>query len=131
MSWLLVGLGGALGALLRLAVWTGFDQFRLKFPFGTMTVNVTGSFAIGVLTAYLMTRPNDNLRNFVAFGILGGYTTFSSFSVETLRLAREGRAFHAVAYVAGSVFLSLAAVGAGLAAGRSIWIPGPPVGGPS
>ncbi|HET7923777.1 MAG TPA: fluoride efflux transporter CrcB [Rhodanobacteraceae bacterium] len=120
MTVLWVALGGALGSVARYAFsgiavrWLGAD-----FPYGTLFVNVTGSFAIGLLAALVASdgRPlvGADARAFLLVGVLGGFTTFSSFSLETLNLARSGALGLAVLNVAGSVVLCLAAVSLGFA----------------
>jgi len=100
-----VALGGALGATLR---WLA--GLAVTFPLGTLAVNVAGSLAIGLIWAGLAARWHP----FVITGVLGGFTTFSAFSLDTLRLVEAGRMTAALGYVAGSVILSLAACAAGL-----------------
>lgn len=120
MTVLWVALGGALGSVARYAVsgiavrWLG-----AAFPYGTLFVNVMGSFAIGLLAALVAADGRPSLgadaRAFLLVGVLGGFTTFSSFSLETLNLARSGALAPALLNVAGSVVLCLAAVSLGLA----------------
>jgi fluoride exporter len=125
MSWqgaVLVVLGGAIGSLLRwAAIFMTIQRLGFGFPWGTLAVNVVGSFAIGVVAAWAVggafgvTPP---VRLFLATGVLGGFTTFSSFSLETLNLIREGAVPQAFIYVAGSVLLGLAAASAGMVVAR-------------
>lgn len=111
----LIALGGALGAVGRFFL-SGVvaNQFGATFPWGTLIVNVTGSFAIGFFAT--LTAPEGrvfaggNTRQFFMTGVLGGYTTFSSFSIQTLNLAREGEWFRAGANTVGSVVACLLAV---------------------
>ena len=120
MTVLWVALGGALGSVARYAIsgvavrWLGAG-----FPYGTLFVNVTGSFTIGLLAALVAADGRPSLsadaRAFLLVGVLGGFTTFSSFSLETLNLARSGALGPAVLNVAGSVALCLAAVSLGFA----------------
>ena len=122
--YLYVALGGALGSVGR--YWTGLMAARLcgeSFPWGTLLINVVGSFVIGFFAAF--TRPDGKLpastdvRTFVIVGICGGYTTFSSFSLQTLALLRGGSAPQAAANVGLSMTLCLVAVCLGdLLAGR-------------
>ena len=104
-----VALGGALGAALR-----HLSVLALPAPWGTLAVNVAGSFAIGLLAM----RLSPALAPFLITGVLGGFTTFSAFSLDALRLAEGGRLGSALLYVGGSVALSLVACGLGLWIGR-------------
>lgn len=116
-----VALGGAIGAMGRYL--TGVAALRLAgtgFPWGTMIVNVSGSLAMGLLVSMLAHYGGQRLAPFLMTGILGGFTTFSAFSLDAVTLWERGPVGPALAYVAGSVVLSLAAVGAGLWIGRSI-----------
>ncbi len=116
--------GGALGSLLRylLSVWF-VERWGDTFPWGTFFVNVVGSFGIGLFASL---TPGDGLLSvsptakvFVMMGIFGGFTTFSSFSLQTLLLAREGAWIAAGGYVVASVVLCLAAVWLGDLAGSA------------
>lgn len=118
MSYLLVALGGAIGATLRYAV---ASVFSATFPFATMTVNVIGSLAMGLLVGILArTLPpmQEEIRLFTAVGVLGGFTTFSAFSLDAVTLFERGDSAGAAVYVLGSVVLSIAALFAGLALTR-------------
>jgi CrcB protein len=109
--------GGAIGAGIRFLVNRAFaHQGILDFPWATLTINVTGSFLMGVLIEVLALRLNasNELRTFLATGILGGYTTFSAFSLEFATLYERGEIGAALGYVLASVVLSLFAVFAGL-----------------
>lgn len=122
MIWTLsqVALGGAIGASLRfLAVLAAARAFGAGFPFGTFAVNVAGSFAMGALFVILAAR-GSTLQPFVLTGILGGFTTFSAFSLDAVRLYEGGHAAQAAIYVAASVTLSLAALILGAAIARSL-----------
>ena len=111
-SFLLVAAGGALGAALRhLAV------MAVGAPWGVLAINVAGSFAIGALHA---AAPSRTLALFLMTGVLGGFTTFSAFSLDTLRLIEAGRALTAAVYVAGSVALSILACAGGMALVRRV-----------
>jgi fluoride exporter len=117
---LLVAVGGALGGLARHGVAAAVDR-RLggTFPFGTLAVNASGAAAIGVLAGLLLAdgRPGaPSLWMGLVVGVLGSYTTVSSFSLQTLALARTGRARRAALNVAGSVALCLGAAALGHAA---------------
>jgi CrcB protein len=119
----LVAIGGAIGSLLRHLV--NVAAMRLvgaSFPWGTMVINIAGSFAMGVFIEVLARRFNasNELRLFVATGILGGFTTFSAFSLDFAVLWERGAAGQAFAYAAGSVVISLLALFAGLWFVRSL-----------
>jgi CrcB protein len=113
--YLLVALGGALGSVARFAL-SGFvaNHFGTTFPWGTFIINVTGSFIIGFYAT--LTAPDGrvfasgNSRQFFMTGLCGGYTTFSSFSLQTLNLARDGEWLQAGANTVGSVVACLVAV---------------------
>ena len=109
-----------LGALARWAVGGGLPHSPGTWPWATFLVNVTGCLFIGVLLAVLLARfPRSPwLRPFLAVGVLGGYTTYSTFAVEAVRLAEGGRPGLAAGYVLASVIGGVAAVVAGLLAGR-------------
>lgn len=117
MAFLWVALGGAIGAVGRYSVvqWA-VTRWGSTFPWGTLAVNVTGSLAIGILAALLSSRQTDPMvRLLLITGVLGGYTTFSAFSLETLTLIYEQRSLVALAYAAGSVLLGTVAAGIGYA----------------
>jgi CrcB protein len=114
---LLVAVGGAFGSVCRYLVGVGAGRLLgPDFPFGTMIVNIGGSFIMGVFIELLALRFNgsEHLRLFVAVGILGGFTTLSSFSLDTIVLFERGAIVATAVYVAGSIVLSLAALVAGL-----------------
>ena len=120
MTYLWVAFGGALGSVARYAVSMGAARWLgAGFPWGTLIVNAAGSFAIGLLAALVTAdgRPalGNDARAFVMIGILGGFTTFSSFSLETLNLARAGALGAAAANVGLSLVLCLAGVWLGFA----------------
>ncbi|WP_371153146.1 fluoride efflux transporter CrcB [Jannaschia sp. 2305UL9-9] len=114
---LTVALGGALGASLR--AWIGLMLVRDGFPVAVLTVNVLGSFAMGVLFVVLSRHGLPQWQPFLMTGVLGGFTTFSAFSLETLMLVERGAWGQAGAYVGLSVGLSVAALAAGLWIARS------------
>lgn len=120
---LAIGLGGALGAVSRhfMAGWIS----RLTghgFPWGIMIVNILGSFLMGLLITYLSHHfdTTPELRAFIAVGVLGGFTTFSTFSLETALLIERGQLAEAAGYVTGSVVLAIGGLFAGLWLGRII-----------
>lgn len=118
MLYLLIALGGALGSVARF--WLGnliAEQVHSGFPWGTLVVNITGSFAIGFFAT--LTLPDgrwpahNHTRHFFMTGLCGGYTTFSAFSLQTLQLAREGAWLRVSSYTAASVLACVAAAAAG------------------
>jgi CrcB protein len=120
---LLVALGGAIGSVARYL--TGILSSRLfgpNFPWGTLAVNILGSFAIGLLIELIARRLNASadMRLFLVTGLMGGFTTFSSFSLDFASLFERGDLGLAGAYLIGSVVISLLAVFAGLAFGRAL-----------
>jgi CrcB protein len=110
-EFLLVGAGGFIGASLRFAVSLAMQRWTGTFPWATLSINVTGCFLIGLLMPVVEQKPLA--WALVVPGILGGYTTFSSFGYETWRLAEGGRGVLGALYVAASVGLGLAAVWGG------------------
>ena len=111
---LFVALGGALGSVARyLAVQLVIRFQPQPFPLGTMAVNIIGSFLIGVLMARFAAADSESSRLFLVTGILGGFTTFSAFSWDTLALIQRGSWGQAALYVVGSVVLSFVAVALG------------------
>lgn len=110
-----VAIGGAIGAVLRY-----LTTLSVPFPFGTMTVNVLGSFVMGLLLVVLVDKGLDRWQSLLMTGILGGFTTFSAFSLDALRLYESGQAVNALAYVLGTVILSLAAITAAALLARGI-----------
>ena len=116
-----VALGGAVGAALRYL--TGIAMFRLTgpqdFPLAIITVNVIGSFLMGVFVVAAARNGLTHLSPLVMTGLLGGFTTFSAFSLETMTLIERGQTGQAALYVALSVGLSVGALALGLWAARS------------
>ena len=112
-----VACGGALGAMGRHLIsgqvmrWAGGG-----FPWGTLTVNVAGSFLLGLLVEYLAQRwsATQEIRGFLVVGVLGGFTTFSAFSLDAVLLLERGSLIPAFAYIGGNVLLSIGAMFAGL-----------------
>jgi CrcB protein len=122
MKYLLILLGGGAGSLSRYLVGTAIvTRYGGRFPIvGTMSINVTGSFLIGLLMTLIVERfgANSNLRPLLVIGFLGGYTTFSSFEWETYSAIRDGGFWVGVANIAGSVTLGYAAVWLGAMVAR-------------
>ena len=121
----LVGAGGFLGSVLRYIV-SGYVQQSsgsVGFPYGTLAVNVIGCFVIGALSALAENRGvfTTEARLFVFVGILGGFTTFSTFSNETMNFLREGDNLRALANVAAQLILGLGAVWLGRSIVTAIW----------
>ena len=115
MKFLLVFVGGGLGAMARYFVTTNLAGKLGNFPIGTMTVNILGSFLMGVVVGIIAGRASlENVRLLLAAGFLGGFTTFSSFSAETLTLIQGGQIFSAMTNILVSVVAGLAACFAGL-----------------
>jgi len=122
---LCIGAGGALGTMLRFWISGVVAQaYGERFPTGTLVINVTGSFVIGVFAT--VTGPEGRMmapplaRQFFMIGICGGYTTFSSFSLQTLNLAREGQWGYAALNVGLSLLLCLGGVWLGFVAGETL-----------
>lgn len=123
MQYVLVFFGGGIGAALRHGVnRLAMAAFGPGVPAGTMIVNIVGSLAMGLLIGALAAVPggtSQHLRLFLATGVLGGFTTFSAFSLDALTLWERGQPGAALAYVAASIVLSLAAVALGFFASRA------------
>jgi fluoride exporter len=120
---LVVGAGGFLGSAARYLVQgLAYRFLPSDFPYATFFVNVSGCYAIGFLgvLAQEMFLIGPTLRLFLMVGVLGGYTTFSTFGYETLELLREGSEVRAAVNVAGQVLLGLVAVWGGAATARSV-----------
>ena len=118
---LMVGLGGGIGAMGRYLMAAWFGRLVGAGFAGTMFVNIVGSFLMGVLAVFLMERAGawSRFAPLLITGVLGGFTTFSAFSLDALYLIERGRMGMAVFYIAGSAILSIAALFAGLTLARS------------
>ncbi len=119
MNWIAVAVGGALGAMARYAVSTWIFQISShKFPYATLTVNVLGSFVMGILFVIIIERSAlpVEMRSLWMIGFLGAFTTFSTFSLDALGLWQNGHLFVALLYVLATVILCL------LAISSSIWL---------
>jgi CrcB protein len=122
MTTLQVALGGAIGAILRFL--TGIGILRLVgpgFPLTVLGVNVLGSFFMGLFVVFATQRGVTQLNPFVLTGLLGGFTTFSAFSLEAVHLFERGAMGQALAYVVISVVLSIGGLILGLMIARGIW----------
>ncbi len=120
---LAIAAGGAIGALLR--YWTStavHSRLGMAFPYGTLVVNVIGSLLMGFLYVWLIDRmaAGPALRAFLLIGVLGAFTTFSTFSMETLNLMEAGHPGKALANVLVSVIVCVAAAGLGVLAARQL-----------
>jgi CrcB protein len=124
-AFLLVFLGAGLGGAARHAVNVGCGRWcGTEYPWGTLTVNVVGCFAMGLLAGWLAFKAGEgwsqNARLLLATGVLGGFTTFSAFSLDAMLLWERGQTLAAASYVAASVVLSIAALAGALSLVRSL-----------
>ncbi len=122
MGYVIVFLGAGIGGALRHGVnLASAKLFGLGFPFGTIIVNIAGSLAMGILAGYFAFRTGlpQHMRLFLTTGILGGFTTFSAFSLDAALLMERHAYWSAAAYVLGSVILSLIALFVGLSLFRT------------
>lgn len=119
MSWLFVAVGSALGGISRYAFGLWFARLGSTFPWGTFAVNVLGSLLIGICAASLAhgTRSESVIREFAMIGFLGGFTTFSAFSLQTLQLLRDGKVMLAGANVLASILICVIGCWIGFVAG--------------
>lgn len=120
---LFIACGGAIGAVLRYGASLGvYGLLGRGFPYGTLFVNVTGSLLMGVLSILMLERFNvgPEWRAAILVGLLGSFTTFSTFSMETLNLLEQGDIMRAMANIAFSVIVCLAAVWLGVNIGRQL-----------
>jgi fluoride exporter len=122
LAYAAAALGGVLGALARWGVGETLPHDAGSWPWATLLVNLTGCLVLGVLIAALFAEHPDSpwLRPFLGTGVLGGYTTFSTFAVDVVQLTDTGAAGAAVGYVAASVLGGLLAAVAGVALGRAV-----------
>ena len=116
-----VALGGAIGATARYATYRMLAVHGPGFPVATVVVNVVGSFVMGLLAVLMAQRIGNDYAPLLLTGVLGGFTTFSAFSLDALTLWERGQTGGAAIYVVASVVLSLLAVVAGLAMGRGLF----------
>ncbi len=116
---LFIGAGGALGAVLRyLVVLASSRVFGAGFPYGTMTVNIVGSIVMGMIVAHAMHHESlsGEMRALIITGFLGGFTTFSAFSLDVVSLFERGDNLAVIGYIMGSIILSVV----GLMLGMSV-----------
>ncbi|QES46436.1 fluoride efflux transporter CrcB [Streptomyces venezuelae] len=123
MNWLLVIVGGMIGAPLRhLTDVAVRKRYGTDFPWGILAVNVAGCLILGVLTgAVVAGAASSHVQLFLGTGLCGALTTYSTFSYETLRLAESGSRCHAAANALGSVAAGLGAAFVGVAAAEALW----------
>ena len=125
MNILFVALGGALGSVSRylLGTWAQTISRSIDFPYGTLIVNLIGCFMIGFLSQLAEVRGayTSESRLFMFIGVLGGFTTFSSFGNDTINLLRDGEMFNALVNVGANVIVGLLLVWLGRAAAYWIW----------
>jgi CrcB protein len=121
-SYLLVMAGGAVGAAMRFQLSRWLPVSADGWPWPTFTANVAGGLAMGVLAAWLLRtgEAGESWRLLLGVGVLGGFTTFSAFSLEMAQMVERGQGMFVAGYAAASVLLALAALFAGLALGRTV-----------
>ncbi|MBZ4021144.1 protein CrcB [Rhodobacter sp. TJ_12] len=120
---LTVAAGGALGASLRYLVNINVPRLLGHgFPYATMVVNVLGSFLMGVMVVVLAHKGGTKMAPFLMTGVLGGFTTFSAFSLDAAKLYESGEILSAAGYVIGTVVIALAALFAGMAFARGFFV---------
>jgi fluoride exporter len=120
---ILVMSGGALGAAMRYGLARALPMSPSGWPWATFAANVLGGLAMGVLAAWMLRGDNsaESLRLFVGVGVLGGFTTFSAFSLEMAQMIERGQMGLAAGYAVASVLLALGALFAGMTAAKAIW----------
>ena len=123
IKYLMVALGGAVGAIARF--WVGAyvgQRMGTRFPYGTFVINCSGSFVVGLVVTLLAERTHwsANLRYLIPIGFVGAYTTFSTFEFETLRALQDGQVFVAGLNVVLSVVIGFVSVWLGVVAGRAV-----------
>jgi len=105
-----IAFGGAIGSLTRYLIGIFLQNTKSGFPLSTFLVNVIGSFAIGIIFYVLKDTNNENLKAFIIIGLLGGFTTFSAFSIDVLNLIIEKQYFTSMLYISMTFICSLSAV---------------------
>jgi fluoride exporter len=115
LRYLAIGLAGFVGAITRVLVATLFGRLNIRFPIGTMVINVTGSLFLGWFLTYVgMRNVSDTTRLAIGAGFVGAYTTFSTFMYESNRLSDEGAGIEAIMNLLGSLILGIIAVRVGM-----------------
>lgn len=119
-NFLLIFLGGGLGSLARYAGGLLFShKIRIPYPWATGAINVSACFILGILTAHLAAKTeNESLRMLIGIGFCGGFSTFSTFTAETMDLISKGQVTSAMLYITGSVLICMFAFAGGLAISR-------------
>ncbi|MCH2038284.1 MAG: fluoride efflux transporter CrcB [Rickettsiales bacterium] len=124
MIWVYIAIGGALGSVFRYMTILATERFMgHAFPYGTLTVNVLGALIMGIVVGYLqLLNPNGNpqIKSFIVVGLLGGYTTFSSFSLDALTMIQNDHMVSLMLYITLSVGLSLLGIWSGYQIVRGI-----------
>lgn len=116
-----VAIGGAIGASARYLTGLGMARlFGSAFPWGTLSVNALGSFAMGVLVVFLSVKTDNRLAPLLMTGVLGGFTTYSAFSLDAVNLYERGQLGLAITYVIGTLVLALGGLALGLLVARSV-----------
>jgi fluoride exporter len=119
LRYLAVGVAGFIGAIARVLVSVLFGRLHIRFPLGTMVINVSGSFFLGWFVTYAASRSiSDTTRLAIGAGFVGAYTTFSTFMNETSQLAQQGASLEAMVNLVGSLVLGLLAVRLGMSLAR-------------
>ncbi|MEE3295336.1 MAG: fluoride efflux transporter CrcB [Pseudomonadota bacterium] len=108
MSFILVAIGGALGSVFRYSIGILFSSFSLTtFPWGTLFVNITGSFLMGIVFFISKDFLSEEFKLFLSVGLLGGYTTFSAFSLDVINMLFNRDYLLSILYILSSVFISI------------------------
>lgn len=118
MKYLLLGLGGALGTIIRYFISTLNQSINSPIPFGTLTVNLLGSFLIGVSWGYFGNGAHHHIKHFLFIGFFGGFTTFSTFAFENYDLVKNGSFPHALFYISISCILGITLAWIGITLGK-------------